>query len=359
MKQQTFDNRFLEQVTSTIDQFGMLSSKDRVLAAVSGGPDSMALVLALLDLSQAYQIEIGLAHINHGLREKASDDEEFVADFAEKRGLPFYSLCEDVAAYAAEHRLSVETAGRKIRYRFFEETADRFDYSKIALGHHKDDNAEQVLMNLIRGSGTKGISGIPPVRQNRFIRPLIQVTKSEIQQFLDTRKQPFVIDDSNTDTQFLRNRIRNDLIPELKKNYNPEIVSSLDRLSTILRQEENLWEQYIDQQMEKITTEKSENCIKLDACKIAAQDSAIAARIIRQAVFTIKGDLKRFSLFHIDDICRFAKENVSGKSLDFPGRIRVYRNKSILCIKKEDRSLREIGRISKADKRRDQDEKVR
>lgn len=346
-EKQTVKN-FIRIIRATLGEFTMLASKDAVLAAVSGGPDSVALILALMAFKDDYALRLGIVHMNHQLRKDAAlQDEAFVRKLAAKLDLPFYSKQMDVKTYAQTNRLSIETAGRKLRYQFFEKTAQDEGYKKIATGHHKDDNAEQVLMNLLRGSGPKGLSGIPPVRGNTFIRPLIRVSKLQIRQFLEACEQPFVTDESNTDLQYLRNKIRHQLIPHLQEEYNPEIVDALDRLSHILRQEEILWKKQTTQQLDQCLVKKTSQQLILSKPRMEKMDQAILQRVFRMAIKQIKSDLNRISHTHINDCIQFCFNPSTGSSLDLPGQIRVYKTQDTIEIIKEDAPLREIGKLKK------------
>ncbi len=356
-KKENISKNFIQTIKKTIGEFDMLTDGDSILAAVSGGPDSMALVLALMTLKEEYNLTIGIAHVNHQLRENASQrDENFVKDFARELSLPFYCERIDVNAYAKTHKLSTEAAGRKIRYLFFEKTAQTSGYTKIATGHHKDDNAELVLMNLLRGSGPKGLSGIPPVRGKTFIRPLIQMSKHQIHQFLKTKNQLFMEDASNTDTQYLRNKIRHELIPHLASEYNPEIVDALDRLSHILRQEETVWQKQTKEQLDQCLIKQSPKSLVLSKPRMTALDSARLNRIFRMAIEQIKTNLKSISHLHISTAIDFCFNNDSGKSIDLPGQIRIYKTFDTITIQKEDVPLRDIGKLKKQLKRTAQNE---
>ncbi len=178
--------QFMKNVDQTITRYGMLQKGDSVLVSVSGGPDSVVLLHALLSLAPGLSLSLGVAHLNHCLRGEESDnDAGFVANLAEKRGIPFYEKKEDAGKYKRDRKLSLEEAARKIRYEFLSHTAEKEGFNRIALGHHSDDNAELILMYLFRGSGTLGISGIPPVRDNTFIRPFLFSKRSEIIEYLD------------------------------------------------------------------------------------------------------------------------------------------------------------------------------
>jgi len=344
MEKADLKKKFHRSVASTVCEFNMMEPKDSVLAAVSGGPDSVALLLSLLHLKQPHDLTLGIAHLNHRLRgEDALRDEAFVRDLAEKFSLPFFCGQKDVAAYASQHRLSVEEAGREVRYNFFSRMADHHGYDKIALGHNKNDNAELVLMNLLRGSGPKGLSGIPPVRDNRYIRPLIRMTKQEILDFLEAEDQTFRMDGSNTDTAYIRNAVRLRLIPVLESEFNPDIVDALDRLSHILRQEE----EYLDAEAEKYfqacLIEKQTAFLSFSKQRLSRLHPAMVNRVIRKGIGMMKTDLRRISLGHMNDILGFCFHRASGSSLDLPGQIRIYKKKDTIIIRKEDRPLREMG----------------
>lgn len=342
-------DKFIQTVGQTILESGMLEKNDTVLAGVSGGPDSVALVLALMALKNEYRLKIGVAHINHQLRgDDAKRDEAFAKDFAEACGLPFFLKQADVKSYARINRLSLEDAGRKVRYEFFKETAEGSGYTKIATGHHRDDNAELILINLFRGSGPSGLCGIPPMREGRIIRPLIQVSKEEIKTFLKMENQDYMEDDSNEDPRFLRNRIRHQLIPLLESEYNPEIVDSLDRLSRILRQEETYWEKITNKAMASCITSKERDVLTLSRSGLAGLDPAVLNRVLRQAIEIVKTDLKRISLLHISTVIQFCLETDTGNSLDLPGQIRIYKTRDTITVKKESKPLRELGKEQKA-----------
>ncbi len=339
---------FLREVFETISQFDMIQKKDAVLAGVSGGPDSVALVRVLVYLIASMDLTLGIAHLNHGLRgEESQRDESFVQELSQKLGLPFFSKTMDIRRLAKQEHLSIEEAGRNARYAFFTQTADTQGFTKIATGHNQDDNAEQVLMNLLRGSGPNGLTGIPPVRENRFIRPLIQLPKSRILNFLKEKDQAFVLDSSNTDESYLRNKIRHNLIPLLEQTFNPEIKASLDRLSHILRQEEDFLAGQATQVLNICTIEQDRDLVALSIPNLIKHHPALVNRVLRLAIARVKKDLRRITLTHIQDILAFMDRSESGKSLDLPGQIRVYKTRGQLVLQKEALPLRELGKAQK------------
>ena len=222
----------------------MLQPGDRVLVGVSGGADSVALLHILYRLSVSRDLDIGVAHLNHALRGKAADrDAAFVQTLARQLDLPCFSARQDVGLQRQKQGGSLEEAGRRARYRFYAQTAKTQGFTKIALGHHADDNAELVLMNMLRGTGPEGIAGIPPAREPGIIRPLIHARRREIMAYIKDNDLAYVVDASNQDPRFFRNRVRNELIPALSEAYNPRLTEALVRTASISRTEEEWLEQ--------------------------------------------------------------------------------------------------------------------
>lgn len=349
---------FTGEVLETICQYRMLDKSDKILMGVSGGPDSIAMARVLISLKQSKEKpkSLGIAHLNHNLRgEESARDEAFVKAFARDHKLPLFVESVHVGELARKNKLSMEEAGRNARYDFFSRIATANGYTKIATGHNWDDHTELVLMNLLRGAGPKGLSGIPPVRENRFIRPLINISKFRILAFLRENNQLFVQDSSNLDPAFLRNRVRHSLIPFLEKEFNPDIRTGMDRLSKILGQEDSYLTRQAGKAYETCKTGQEKTLITLSLKALSCLDPAIARRVLRQAVKAVKKDLRRISLTHIQDIIHLVESR--GKSIDLPDRIRVYKDRDLLYIRKEALPLRELGQGRKAGKRQDSKEK--
>jgi len=330
---QQIEKKILRTVRETVAAHGMFRAGDSVLAAVSGGPDSVTLVHVLLALADDYALRLGIAHLNHGLRKEAADsDADFVADFARRLNLACYLEKKDVLALQRSRRLSWEEAARQVRYEFYERIAARHGFNKIALGHHGNDNAEQVLMNLLRGSGPLGLSGILPVRENKIVRPLINLKREDIIAYIDEKKLCYVTDASNADLSYRRNRIRHQLIPELEKTYNPRIVDTLNRLAAILRDEEQWMEDSLAPAFNRCISAKGSETITLDLDAFGKLAGAVQRRILRKAIFTVKKDLRRISLPHIDAVLSLAKNGPVDGRLNLPDRIRVQRDSAALII---------------------------
>ena len=352
-KNNKIDKAFLESAINTSVKFHMLDKNDQVLAGISGGPDSVALLLFLLGIKEEYSLKIGVAHLNHMLRGKEADrDEEFVRNLADKFGIPCFIGKKDVARFAKEHQLSIEDSARKVRYSFLKDTLEKNEYSKIALGHNRDDNAELILMNILRGSGTKGLTGIPPKREGFIIRPLIEIPKQQIVKFLKSVDQVYMTDSSNMDNKYTRNSIRNSLIPLIEEKYNPRIKESLIRLSTIIKDEDEWMEKETTLIFNEALKSLSPDSIKPDTIELSIEvikncHPALRKRIIRKAVKIINGRLKKISLTHVDAAVNLSLSSTSGESIDFPDQIRVFKKEKSLYLKKESVPLRELGKKRK------------
>ncbi len=204
----------------------LLSSGEKILVALSGGPDSVFLLHFLYKFKNKFKIEIGAVHINHKLRGNDSErDELFCKTICDELAIPFYLLRKDIKSYSKKNKISLEVAGRKIRYEFFEKISSKNKYDKIATAHNVDDNAETVLLNLIKGTGVKGIAGIP-VKRNNIVRPILSLTKKEILEYLNENQFEYRVDESNLSNDFERNFLRNEVIPLIQKNINPAFSNS-------------------------------------------------------------------------------------------------------------------------------------
>ena len=315
----------IESVEKTIIEFDMLQSKDKVLVAVSGGPDSVALLRVLLALQAKFDIQIGVGHLDHGLRpSEATKDAAFVTSLCNKAGLPCHVETADIQSLHRQRKGSLETLGRKARYHFFGRIAREFGYNKIALGHHADDNAELILMNLFRGSGLLGLSGIPPVRNHRYIRPLIEQPREQLMNFLQDIQANFVMDDTNQDLRFLRNRIRHELMPGLVHRYNPNLVDTLNRTAAIFRTEED----WLNQTSERVfnTLAKGDTLsVRIPVSKLLENHQAIQRRTIRSAIGYVKGNLKSVTLQHIDAVLHLCRKGSSDQNVRLPGGLSAQR----------------------------------
>jgi tRNA(Ile)-lysidine synthase len=276
----------------------MLSANDKVLVALSGGPDSTALLHVLRTLTPDYGLKLAVAHVNHGLRPGIADREaEAVRTTAADLGLTVYVEKIDLRGVCG----SIEERARDARNAFLEHLALTHGYQRIAQGHQADDNAEALLMNLLRGSGLRGLGGIPPVR-GRIIRPLIECHRGQILAYLKARNLIFATDLTNTDTRFLRNRVRHRLIPMLKTEFNPKIVAVLNRTAALCREEEGWWHDHLQPLISSGGTNQQHGSLVIPAAFVANLARPVQRRVLRELLRGWRGDLKRIGADHIDRV---------------------------------------------------------
>jgi len=268
----------LELVLKTISRYNMLPAGARVIVAVSGGADSVCLLHVLKDL--APQSVAGVAHFNHKWRAEASDqDEQFVAGLASQLALPFFR------SEATPAKGNLEQEARRARQNFFAGLG-----TTVALGHTRDDQAETVLFRFLRGSGLAGLAGIAPAGSN-IIRPLIHVTRAEVEQYLRSRNVPWREDSTNQDLGFARNRIRHELLPQLARDWNPQIVDALANLADLAHEEEKYWVEQVPDLPSELRVET-----------LTTLPKAVARRLIRRAIAQAKGDLRRIDFDHVEAV---------------------------------------------------------
>ncbi len=304
---------FLNRVRALIEREQMLSFGDSVLVGLSGGADSVALLRVLLELREEYGIRVSCAHIHHGLRkETARRDMEFCEDLCKKMDVPLVTLCEDVAEYAKKHHLCLEDAGRRVRYAFFNQQST----DKIAVAHHKDDNAETVLMNLVKGNLPLGIAP----RREKIIRPLLCLGKEEIYAYLNGLGQDYVTDETNLTADYTRNQIRLDLIPYIRENFNKNFTNTVYHSSDVLYREQ----QYLEENTKKLYRRiaKEENgSVLLPLSELANEDEVLVKRILRYAYHRICKVGERISYEQLERVFRLCRAAEKGKQISLPGGI--------------------------------------
>lgn len=327
------EKKIFRTVDQTLRAHSMIQKGNAVLVGVSGGPDSVALLHILRALAPKFELRMAVAHLNHCLRPNESErDQAFVTALAEQLKMPIFAEKRDVRHYQEKHRLSLEEAARQVRYQFYQHTAAKHQYDKIALGHHADDNAEQVLMAMLRGSGPLGLAGVPPTRPDKIIRPLINLRHTDILDYLVAQDLKFVVDSSNRDSQFLRNRIRTRLIPNLQTEYNPKCVDSLNRLATICSAEEEWIENMIQSILEEVMVFEDQDRLELSIAQLQHTPIAVQRRLIRKAILHVKGNLRRIAFVHIEAVLSLARQGLRGGTCDLPNGIRVWRDPDRMVI---------------------------
>jgi tRNA(Ile)-lysidine synthase len=321
----------LKTLIATVRRQRLFREGETVVVAVSGGADSVALldILARLDLEC---LKLVVAHLNHCLRGEASDgDEAFVAGLAAGYGLPFASKRVDVAALAKASKLSLEDAGRQARYSFFAQTAEIHGATSIAVAHHLDDQAETVLMRLLRGAGGAGLSGMASIK-GLLKRPLLQVCRADIERYLRARGITFRTDATNADPAILRNSIRHELLPRLR-SYNPNISQRLAATAEILASDQELLEELTDAAFLRLA-EPGPDGVVLRAEGLCEEKRGLRLRLYRRALSELRGDLRRIGLTHLEAIDALLLSPRPNASLNLPAGCLVKRSYGALLFRK-------------------------
>ncbi|VTR66418.1 tRNA(Ile)-lysidine synthase [Desulfosarcina cetonica] len=313
----------------------MVAAGDRILVGVSGGPDSMTLLHLLHRLAPELKVQLGVAHLNHCLRGLAADqDADLVKRTAAVLGLPCHLGRARVLKVQQHLHLSPEEAARRVRYAFFNRLLKDGNYNKLALGHHLDDNAEQVLLALLRGSGPKGLSGIAPVKDRRTIRPLIAVRRQAIEAYVSAMGISCASDASNADLRFMRNRIRHHLLPLLAEAYNPKIHDQLNRLADIMRMEEAWLEALVEESYTAAVQDRQPGRLSLRIAALRQAHPALFRRLVRRAIEALNGNLRRIRFAHIAAVDRLLINGEGPKELHLPGGIRIRRDGARLILQR-------------------------
>lgn len=326
-----------QKVLETIKKYELIKNGDNIVIGVSGGPDSMALLNLLISLRTQINFNIIVAHINHGIREEADEETEYVRKFCKQNNIECCIKKEKVEELAKKEKVGTEEAGRNLRYSFFDEVAKENNGNKIATAHNANDNAETVLMNIIRGTGTSGLKGIEAKRNNRFIRPLIECSRNEIEQYCEENKLNPRYDKTNNENIYTRNKIRNELIPFIEKEFNPSIISSLNRLSEVAY-EENI---FIENEVKKIYNEilieenvDNKSTILLNLKEFNKNELVIKNRLVLYTINRLMGSSKNIEKIHIRDIIELCNKNIGNKFLTPNKNIKILvKNGKIFFIK--------------------------
>jgi tRNA(Ile)-lysidine synthase len=329
----------------------MIRAGDRVGVAVSGGADSVALLLLLLELREKLGIVLSVVHFNHKLRGKASDaDEKFVAKLAAKYKLEFHCASLDVAKKAKKERANLEAAGRRARYDYFRTLADSGVCTRIAVAHTADDQAETVLAHLLRGTGLAGLGGIHRIA-GPVVRPLLAIRRSELRAYLREKKQAWREDRTNRDTTRMRARIRTKLLPLLEKQFQPAIVEHLATLADLAREDEASLQSHAELRVLALAKE-TQGAVRIPARDIACPGSesrsphepgkvsekfagcsaGIRKRMVRYLVASIKQRPGQLGANHVDAVLEFARSGQSGSSLSLPGGVQVRKERDTLVF---------------------------
>lgn len=307
-----------QKILNTIIKYNLIESGDKIILGVSGGPDSICMLDVLNKINNDEKInlnfEIIVAHINHMIRQEANDDETYVEKFCKKNGIQFYSKRIDVVNLANNSKIGTEEAGRIVRYKFFDEISDKTGANKIAIAHNKNDKVETIIMNIVRGSGISGLKGIEPIRQ-KYIRPLIECERKEIEQYCEDYNLNPRIDKTNFENIYRRNKVRNVVIPYIKKEFNPNIIETVDRLSCLVKEEEDYIENQVKKAYKKLVLSEEKNEIILDLKIFNNEEKVIKSRLILYTIARLFGSSNSIEKIHIEDILKLCSNNIGNKYL--------------------------------------------
>jgi tRNA(Ile)-lysidine synthase len=316
-----------QQVRRTIRRHGLLPAGARVVVGLSGGSDSVALTRLLLELAEHGDFTVsGVAHLNHRLRSSADRDETFCRQFAAKVSLPILVEEADVRAFAAANRLSTEDAARRLRYDFLERSASAFRADRIAVGHTQDDQAETLLLKLIRGAGLTGLAGIYP-RRDSVIRPLLDVSRAALRGYLAAAGETWSEDESNADLDNPRNRIRHNVIPELDRAAGGATTPAIARAAALAREDADWLDELAREQMALAST-ADDGTPALDAAIVGTMPRPIARRVVLETIREHGGG-REIGLEHVESVLALLGGLQGG--LDLPGcRVELRRGKLVL-----------------------------
>ena len=332
-----------KEILNTIKKYNLIENGDKLVIGVSGGPDSIALLNCLYNLKEENKInfEMVVAHINHGLRENAKIDEEYVIEFCKKINVQCFVLHANIKEKAEKEKRGLEETGWNVRYNFFNEIQEKTGSNKIAIAHNSNDNVETIIMNIIRGSGLSGLKGIEAIN-GKYIRPLIETSRANIEIYCEEQKLNPRHDESNDENIYTRNKIRNIVIPYIKDEFNPNIIETITRLSQITKDDLNYLEaqtknaydnMIIEEKISKdnVYYNEKEAKIILDLKKFNKEDKAIEKRVILYAINKLFGNTKGIEKIHIEDIIKLCNNNIGNKFLTPNKKTKVeIKNKTIV-----------------------------
>ncbi len=312
------NNSLLERVKNDILKSKCIMNNDKIVVAVSGGPDSMALINILYNFKNEFKdkynisYQLVVAHVNHMLREEAEDEKVYVENFCKNKNIEFYYLKKDVKKECVQHKMGTEEYARKIRYDFFEEVLVKTNSNKIAVAHNSNDNVETIILNIIRGSGIKGLCGMNYV-YGKIIRPLINISKRDLLDYCSNNELKPCNDKSNEQDIYTRNKVRLNLIPTIEKEYNSNFVNNILRLRELAILDEEFLNSYTVDTVEKAVEKQDKNSITFNFANILEQSESIKQRSIREIIFRILNNVEGIENIHVLDILKLLENNIPKK----------------------------------------------
>ena len=326
---------FLQRAHRFILRHDMICSGETVVIGFSGGVDSLALLVALHELQYHLDCYLHIAHLDHQLRPDSALDAEFVEQRANRLKLPFTINKIDVPSLVKHRKQSIEAVAREARYEFFETVCKQTGATKVALGHQRDDQAETVLINLLRGAALAGLRGILPIRDGKFIRPLLQFSRIEIEKFVAEQGLKPREDSTNWNRDFLRNRIRLELLPLLKRDYNCNIQNTLAQNAGLLREESDYLEDVAHKAFNACLAEPpTHDVVVLDRLIFLRQHPALRRRLLRLAIGKIQGDMKDLAFNHFESMLQLCEGEAPNRQLKLPNDLEFLRAYNQLIIQR-------------------------
>lgn len=314
----------LAKVAKSVKRQNLFVPSDTLIVGISGGADSTALLELLLNLPN-YNLHIIAAHLNHSLRGAESDaDEEFCRKLAKQHKIPFETRRIDVTAFAAKEKLNLEDAARQVRIDFFDELLLKYRAAAVVLAHHADDQVETVLIRFLRGSGMSGLSGMSYCNARGYVRPLLNISRADIEQYLRERDMTWCEDASNLDTKYLRNRIRHELLP-LLEDYNPAIRSAILSTASIISGDEELLEELTLSAFTSSCT-LEDGRVTCDVEQLCGFKPALLQRVLRYAYQNLVGNLQGVAYRHIEALSEMLISERPNARLSLPQRVTAVRS---------------------------------
>lgn len=314
----------INSVRQTIKRENLIEKNDKILIALSGGPDSICLLDIMIKLKDEYNLTLYAAHLNHRIRGiDAQEDSLFCQKICKKNNVTFFVKNIDIPELAVQQSRGVEEVARDVRYDMFFDIKNKLGINKIAVAHNLDDQAETMLMKMFRGSGIQGLRGIDYKRKDGIIRPLLDIYKSQINEYCDVNNLNPRIDKTNFESDYSRNKVRLDLIPYIENNYCENIKQILSRTANVIRDDYNYIEKVSKEHYELLVKNKSDDEIILDLPLLKNTDTAIQKRVIRLAILDIIGNLNNIENVHtVDSLSLLEKSD--GKIINLPKNLKVY-----------------------------------
>jgi tRNA(ile)-lysidine synthase len=314
----------INSVRQTIKRENLIEKNDKILIALSGGPDSICLLDIMIKLKDEYNLTLYAAHLNHRIRGiDAQEDSLFCQKICKKNNVTFFVKNIDIPELAVQQSRGVEEVARDVRYDMFFDIKNKLGINKIAVAHNLDDQAETMLMKMFRGSGIQGLRGIDYKRKDGIIRPLLDIYKSQINEYCDVNNLNPRIDKTNFESDYSRNKVRLDLIPYIENNYCENIKQILSRTANVIRDDYNYIEEVSKEHYELLVKNKSDDEIILDLPLLKNTDTAIQKRVIRLAILDIMGNLNNIENVHIVDSLSLLEKS-DGKIINLPKNLKAY-----------------------------------